>query len=36
MGTPQDVGQLVAFLATVEPNFMTGRDFVLDGFQWKL
>ncbi len=36
MGTPQDVAQVVAFLATVEPNFMTGRDFVVDGFQWKL
>ena len=36
MGTPQDVAQVVAFLATVEPNFMTGRDFIVDGFQWKL
>lgn len=36
MGTPQDVAQLVVFLATVEPNFMTGRDFIIDGFQWKL
>lgn len=36
MGTPQDVAQLVVFLATVEPNFITGQDFVIDGFQWKL
>lgn len=36
VGTPQDVAQLVAFLATVEPNFITGQDFVVDGFQWKL
>lgn len=36
VGTPQDVGQLVTFLATVEPNFITGQDFVIDGFQWKL
>lgn len=36
VGTPQDIGQLVAFLATVEPNFITGQDFVIDGFQWKL
>jgi 3-oxoacyl-[acyl-carrier protein] reductase len=36
VGTPQDIGQLVAFLATVEPNFITGQHFVVDGFQWKL
>jgi 3-oxoacyl-[acyl-carrier protein] reductase len=36
VGTPQDVAQLVVFLATVEPNFITGQDFVIDGFQWKL
>ncbi|MCW3474060.1 SDR family NAD(P)-dependent oxidoreductase [Limobrevibacterium gyesilva] len=34
LGTPQDVAQLVAFLATVEPNFITGQHFVIDGFQW--
>jgi 3-oxoacyl-[acyl-carrier protein] reductase len=34
LGTPADVAQLVAFLATVEPNFMTGQEFVIDGFQW--
>lgn len=34
LGTPTDVGELVAFLATVEPNFMTGQAFVIDGFQW--
>jgi 3-oxoacyl-[acyl-carrier protein] reductase len=28
------VAQLVAFLATVEPNFITGQAFVIDGFQW--
>lgn len=36
VGTPQDVGQLVAFLATAEPNFITGQDFIVDGFQWVL
>ena len=36
VGTPQDVAQVVAFLATVEPNFVTGQDFIVDGFQWKL
>lgn len=36
VGTPQDIAQLVAFLATVEPNFITGQDFIVDGFQWKL
>jgi 3-oxoacyl-[acyl-carrier protein] reductase len=34
LGTPADVGQLVAFLATVEPNFITGQTFQIDGFQW--
>ncbi|MCC7047815.1 MAG: SDR family oxidoreductase [Alphaproteobacteria bacterium] len=34
LGTPQDVAQLVVFLATVEPNFITGQDFKVDGFQW--
>jgi 3-oxoacyl-[acyl-carrier protein] reductase len=34
LGTPKDVGELVAFLATVEPNFITGQDFIIDGFQW--
>jgi 3-oxoacyl-[acyl-carrier protein] reductase len=34
LGTPQDVAQLVAFLATVEPCFITGQDFIIDGFQW--
>jgi 3-oxoacyl-[acyl-carrier protein] reductase len=34
LGTPADVAELVAFLATVEPNFMTGQAFVIDGFQW--
>jgi 3-oxoacyl-[acyl-carrier protein] reductase len=34
LGTPADVAQLVAFLATAEPNFITGQAFVIDGFQW--
>ena len=34
VGGPRDVAELVAFLATVEPNFITGQDFVIDGFQW--
>ncbi len=34
LGTPQDVAGLVTFLATVEPNFITGQDFIIDGFQW--
>jgi 3-oxoacyl-[acyl-carrier protein] reductase len=34
LGTPADVAELVAFLATVEPNFMTGQAFIIDGFQW--
>jgi 3-oxoacyl-[acyl-carrier protein] reductase len=34
LGTPQDVAQLVAFLATADPCFITGQDFTVDGFQW--
>ncbi len=34
LGTPADVAQLVLFLATAEPNFITGQDFKIDGFQW--
>jgi len=34
LGTPRDVANLVAFLATCEPSFMTGQSIVLDGFQW--
>ncbi|NQW11223.1 MAG: SDR family oxidoreductase [Alphaproteobacteria bacterium] len=36
VGTPQDIAQIVSFLATSEPNFITGQDFIVDGFQWKL
>jgi len=25
---------VVVFLATSEPSFITGQDFVVDGFQW--
>jgi 3-oxoacyl-[acyl-carrier protein] reductase len=34
LGTPADVAQLVVFLATAEPCFITGQHFVIDGFQW--
>ena len=34
LGSPADVAEFVAFLATVEPNFITGQDFKIDGFQW--
>jgi len=34
LGKPADVAQLVAFLATCEPCFITGQHFVIDGFQW--
>ena len=34
LGTPRDVANLVAFLATSEPCFITGQDFIVDGFQW--
>ncbi len=34
LGSPADVAQLVVFLATVSPNFITGQDFKVDGGQW--
>jgi 3-oxoacyl-[acyl-carrier protein] reductase len=34
VGTPQDVASVVTFLATAEPNFMTGQDIQIDGMQW--
>jgi 3-oxoacyl-[acyl-carrier protein] reductase len=34
LGTPQDVAQMVNFLATSEPCYFTGQHFVIDGFQW--
>jgi 3-oxoacyl-[acyl-carrier protein] reductase len=34
LGSPADVGAVVAFLATVEPNFITGQAITVDGFQW--
>ena len=33
---PDDVAQLVVFLATSEPCFITGQDFVVDGFQYNV
>jgi len=35
VGTPADVAQLVRFLAVSEPCFITGQDFVVDGFQYQ-
>ena len=34
VGTPQDVASVVTFLATSEPNFITGQDIEIDGGQW--
>ena len=34
VGTPADVAQVVAFLATSEPCFVTGQDITIDGLQW--
>ena len=36
LGTPADVAQLVAFLATAEPFFITGQAITIDGFQWEI
>ena len=33
-GTPRDVAELVAFLTTAEPMYITGQDITIDGFQW--
>jgi 3-oxoacyl-[acyl-carrier protein] reductase len=34
LGSPADVAALVTFLATVDPNFITGQAFIVDGCQW--
>lgn len=34
LGTPVDIGEVAAFLATVEPNYITGQAITVDGFQW--
>ena len=32
-GTPEDIGEVVAFLASAEPYFITGQAITVDGFQ---
>ena len=34
LGTPEDIAQVVVFLATVTPCFMTGEVLDVDGGQW--
>ena len=36
MGKPDDIAQLVVFLASSEPCYITGQDFVVDGFQYQV
>jgi NAD(P)-dependent dehydrogenase (short-subunit alcohol dehydrogenase family) len=36
IGQTDDVAQLVLFLATSEPCYMTGQDFKVDGFQYNM
>ena len=36
VGTPQDIAELVRFLAASEPCFITGQDFTVDGFQYQV
>jgi 3-oxoacyl-[acyl-carrier protein] reductase len=36
VGAPADVAEVVAFLATVEPCFVTGQDITVDGFQFHM
>jgi 3-oxoacyl-[acyl-carrier protein] reductase len=33
LGTPEDSGEVIAFLASSEPNFITGQAITVDGFQ---
>jgi 3-oxoacyl-[acyl-carrier protein] reductase len=33
-GTPEDIAEVVAFLAAVSPNFITGEVVDVDGGQW--
>ncbi len=36
VGSPQDVAEVVAFLATVDPCFVTAQDIKIDGFQYNM
>lgn len=36
LGSPADVANVVAFLAASEPCFITGQEFVIDGFQFNV
>jgi len=36
VGGTDDVAQLVLFLATSEPCYITGQDFIVDGFQYNI
>jgi 3-oxoacyl-[acyl-carrier protein] reductase len=36
VGTVEDVAAVVLFLATSDPCFVTGQDFVVDGFQYNV
>jgi 3-oxoacyl-[acyl-carrier protein] reductase len=36
LGGPADVANVVAFLASSEPCFITGQEFVVDGFQFNV
>ncbi|PWS36628.1 short-chain dehydrogenase [Falsiroseomonas bella] len=36
VGKPADVARVVAFLAAEQPNFITGQDIKIDGFQWEI
>ena len=34
LGKPDDIAQVVVFLATSDPCFITGQTFTVDGFQY--
>lgn len=36
LGTPADVANVVAFLVSSEPCFITGQEFIVDGFQFNV
>jgi 3-oxoacyl-[acyl-carrier protein] reductase len=34
IGTPRDIGQLAAYLASDDASWITGKNFRIDGGQW--
>jgi 3-oxoacyl-[acyl-carrier protein] reductase len=34
LGTPEDIAEMVAYLATAKGNYLSGQAIVIDGMQW--